>query len=43
MKIEIGLNKKSIKNAIKQLRTVKYNFDIARKDFLEGVALWLIE
>jgi hypothetical protein len=43
MKIEIALNKQSIKNAIKQLKQAKYNINLAYENFLEDVAMWLID
>jgi hypothetical protein len=43
MKIEIALNKQSIKKAKKQLLYVKKILPTMQKEFLEYVALWLIE
>lgn len=43
MKIEIALNNKSIENAKKQLLYIKQIFPQMRKEFLQEVALWLID
>lgn len=43
MKIKIELNRNSIEQAKKQLLYVKKILPQMQKDFLEGVALWLIE
>ena len=41
MKIEIGLNKQSIKNAIKQLNAIKKTVPKMQQEFLMEVAHWL--
>lgn len=43
MKINVALNQQSIKAAIKQLRQAKKSISLAFEDFLEDVALWLID
>jgi hypothetical protein len=43
MKIEIALNKKSIQQARKQLLYIKKILPEMQKDFLEDVAMWLID
>jgi hypothetical protein len=43
MKINVELNKASIKNAIKQLEYVKKVMPIINRNFLEDVAMWVIE
>lgn len=42
-KIVVELNRKSIQNAIKQLKAIKKTIPNMTKDFLEGVALWIID
>jgi hypothetical protein len=41
MKIEVGLNKQSIKNAIKQLNAIKKTVPKMQQEFLMEVAHWL--
>lgn len=41
MKIEIGLNKQSIKNAIKQLNSIKKTITTMQQEFLVAVAHWV--
>jgi hypothetical protein len=43
MKIEIALNKQSIKNAIKQLNSIKKTVPKMQQEFLMEVAHWLTE
>ena len=43
MKIEVGLNKKSIKNAIKQLNAIKKTVPKMQQEFLMEVAHWITE
>lgn len=43
MKIEIGLNKQSIKNAIKQLNAIRKTVPKMQQEFLMEVAHWLTE
>lgn len=43
MKIEIGLNKQSIKNAIKQLNTIKKTVPTMQQEFLMEVAHWITD
>jgi hypothetical protein len=43
MKIEIGLNKQSIKNAIKQLNAIKKTVPKMQQEFLIEVAHWITE
>lgn len=43
MKIEVGLNKQSIKNAIKQLNDIKKTVPTMQQEFLMEVAHWLTE
>lgn len=42
MKIEIGLNKQSIKNAIKQLNAIKKTVPNMQQEFLMAVAKWIV-
>lgn len=42
MKLTFGLNVKEIQEVKKQLRRIKKNIPLMTKDFLEYVALWLI-
>ena len=41
MKIEVGLNKQSIKNAIKKLNAIKKTVPTMQQEFLIEVAHWL--
>ena len=43
MKIEIWLNKQSIKNAIKQLNSIKKLVPTMQQEFLMEVAHWLTD
>jgi hypothetical protein len=43
MKIEVGLNKQSIKNAIKQLNAIKKTVPKMQQEFLMEVAHWLTD
>ena len=43
MKIEIGLNKQSIKNAIKQLNAIKKTVPNMQQEFLMEVAHWITD
>jgi hypothetical protein len=43
MKIEVGLNKQSIKNAIKQLNAIKKTVPTMQQEFLVEVAHWLTD
>ena len=43
MKIDIGLNKQSIKNAIKQLNAIKKNIPTMQQEFLVEVAHWITD
>ena len=43
MKIEIGLNKQSIKNAIKQLNAIKKTVPKMQQEFLVEVAHWITD
>lgn len=43
MKIEIGLNKQSIKNAIKQLNAIKKTVPKMQQEFLMEVAHWITD
>ena len=42
MKIKVSLNEKSIKETISRLNKIKKDYAVAYEDFLEDVALWLI-
>lgn len=42
MKIEVGLNKQSIKNAIKQLNAIKKIVPTMQQEFLMEVAKWIV-
>lgn len=43
MKLEIALNKQSIKNAIKQLNAIKKTVPTMQQEFLMEVAHWLTD
>jgi hypothetical protein len=43
MKIEVGLNKQSIKNAIKQLNAIKKTVPTMQQEFLMEVAHWITD
>jgi hypothetical protein len=43
MKIEVGLNKQSIKNAINKLNAIKKTVPKMQQEFLEEVAKWIVK